>query len=78
MPPRPPSLGPVQHRLPVRVHADIRDVLKIQELAGIWQCKVEFELHWHDQRLQFQNLKDNNNLNILTEEERHDIWIPEV
>ena len=25
-----------------------------------------------------QNLKDNDNLNILTEEERQEIWIPEV
>ena len=53
-------------------------LISIKELDGIWQSKVQFEITWHDQRLFMQNLKDNDNLNILTEEERPEIWIPEV
>ena len=53
-------------------------LIEIKELEGIWQSKVAFELTWYDQRLFMQNLKDNDNLNILTDDERTEIWIPEV
>ena len=53
-------------------------MISIKELEGIWQSKVQFEMTWYDQRLFMQNLKDNDNLNILTEAEREDIWIPEI
>lgn len=65
-------------RLAVDVRAEILSVLGIAELAGSWQTKLQLQLSWRDERLQFQNLKQNNNLNLLTSEERGDIWIPEV
>jgi len=68
----------ISKKLPVFVSAVVYALIDIKELEGIWQCKVEFELTWYDQRLFMQNLKDNDNLNILTEDERPEIWIPEV
>ena len=60
------------------VSATVLALISIKELEGIWQSKVVFETTWYDQRLFMQNLKDNDNLNILTEDERPEIWIPEI
>ena len=54
------------------------NVLEIKELEGYWQVKVSFSLSWYDKRLEYQNLKDNIDLNILADEERELIWFPEV
>ena len=48
------------------------------ELEGMWQIKVTFEVTWVDQRLELQNLKHNNNLNILAREERDSVWFPDI
>ena len=48
----------------------------MQELSGSWRPKVLFRMLWNDDRLEYQNLKDDDNLNILTEEERDEIWLP--
>ena len=63
---------------PVKVNATILDVLEVKELEGIWQNKVTFEMTWVDPRLQMQNLKENDNLNILAREERDSIWFPKI
>ena len=61
---------------PVKVNATISDVLEMRELEGVWQTKVTFEVTWIDQRLKLQNLKHNDNLNILAREERDSVWFP--
>ena len=48
------------------------------ELEGIWQNKVTFEVTWVDPRLELQNLKHNDNLNILAREERDSVWFPNI
>ena len=45
-------------------------------MEGIWQTKVTFEVTWVDPRLELQNLKHNDNLNILAHEERDSVWFP--
>ena len=50
----------------------------MKELEGLWQTKVVFELFWFDQRLLMQNLKLDDGLNILADEERKLIWFPEI
>ena len=63
---------------PVKVNATISDVLKMGVLEGIWQNKVTFEVTWVDPRLELQNLKHNDNLNILAREERDSVWFPNI
>ena len=65
-------------KLPVLISADIQNVLELKELEGFWQTKVVFEMLWFDQRLWMQNLKHDDNLNILADEERQLIWFPEI
>ena len=60
------------------MNATISDVLEMGELEGIWQTKVTFDVTWHDPRLKLQNLKHNDNLNILAREERDSIWFPDI
>ena len=60
------------------INATVKGLIAINELEGIWQSKVSFEVTWFDQRLFMQNLKNNDNLNILKDEERKELWIPEI
>ena len=64
--------------LSVNITAKVNNVLEIKELEGFWQSKVTFELQWLDSRLEMQNLKDNENFNLLADEERNSIWFPEI
>ena len=57
-------------RLPVLVSVDISNILELKQLEGLWQLKFNIELLWYDQRLYFQNLKEDYKLNILADEER--------
>ena len=64
--------------LPIFVSAEIQNVLELKELEGFWQTKVVFDLSWFDQRLFMQNLKHDDGLNILADEERQLIWFPKI
>ena len=69
MPPT-PSEETAGDRLPVLVSVDISNILELKQLEGLWQLKFNIELMWYDQRLYFQNLKEDYKLNILADEER--------
>ena len=60
------------------ISATIFNILEIKELDGIWQPKVIFDMIWSDSRLKIQSLKEDVQLNVLTNEEREDIWVPIV
>ena len=64
--------------MPVNVTATIMNVLEVKELEGLWQVKVTFDVSWLDTRLELQNLKENDNFNVLADEERNGIWFPEI
>ena len=64
--------------LPVLISANIQNVLELKELEGYWQTKVIFTLLWFDQLLLMQNLKHDEGLNLLADEERQTIWFPEI
>ena len=62
----------------VVISATILNILELKELEGIWQPKVILQMEWFDSRLSMQNLKDDIQLNVLANEERHDPWLPIV
>ena len=39
---------------------------------------MTFDVTWFDPRLKLQNLKHNDNLNILAREERDSVWFPDI
>ena len=65
-------------KIPVNISLDILKILDINEVEGIF--KVSFQLHstWFDSRLVYANLKQDSDLNTLTEQEKEDIWTPNV
>ena len=65
-------------KIPVNISIDIMKILEINEVEGAF--KVSFQLHssWVDERLIYVNLKEDSNLNTLTEKEKEDIWTPNI
>ena len=53
-------------------------ILNVQEVNSLFTTKLKLELSWSDNRLKFLNLKDDENLNILTDKHKLDIWIPKL
>ena len=47
-------------------------------MNGYWKCKVKFELSWFENRLAFQNLKQNMMDNAFSQKEREVLWYPPV
>ena len=64
--------------IPVNISIDIMKILDIDEVEGVFE--VSFQLHstWVDERLIYTNLKNNSNLNSLTENEKQSIWTPDI
>ena len=66
--------------VPVPVHISI-NLLKIVSMEEV-QHKIDFQfgitLEWKENRVIYQNLKDETSLNALTQEEIEEIWLPYV
>ena len=62
----------------VNVSIDIRSVLDIQEVKMVLKLLFILDLSWFDNRLQFYNLKDDDNMNTLTYEDQEKVWTPTV
>ncbi len=76
VPPPPPVQS--SYLSPINISVDILSVLGIYEVRGLVRLQLQLDLSWFDERLTMFNLKDSNNLNTLTLEERRKIWIPQV
>lgn len=65
-------------KIPVNISLDILKIMDINEVFGIFE--VSFQLHatWFDPRLVYVNLKQDPDLNTLTEQEKADIWTPNI
>ena len=65
-------------KVPINVTIDILKILDINEVEGTFE--VSFELHssWVDDRLTYANLKQDSDLNTLTEQEKEDLWTPNI
>ena len=64
--------------LPVNVSIDVLSIIDIAEVESRITLQFRMALTWTDTRLTMLNLKEDVNLNTLTEEFRNKIWIPEV
>ena len=62
----------------VFVSVDLENILKIDEIEGIFEVKFTLYSKWIDSRLTFQNLKKNPNLNVLQIERQMGIWTPTI
>ena len=73
----PPPLSPGK-RLEVILSLDVQNILDIQEVQKILALKFNMEANWKDSRLQFYNLKEDEELNTLMFSEKQQIWVPTI
>ena len=64
--------------LPVEVSSQVWAILKIQEVDQITKIQFELSLKWFDARLQYYNLKNYENMNALTYNEKQKLWVPSI
>ena len=64
--------------LPIHVLVDLLSILDIDEVGGNIKLQFEMKLTWQDSRLTMLNLKDDFDLNTLTDAQRREIWIPQL
>ena len=65
-------------KMPINVSLDILKILEINEVEGIFHVSFRLHVTWFDFRLIYANLKNDEDLNTLTEQEKADIWTPNV
>ena len=66
------------NKFPVNITIDIMSVLDIQEVGSVLKLLFILDLTWFDNRLQFYNLKADESMNSLTQEDQQIIWTPTV
>ena len=76
--PPPPPDSANSSTLPIHVQVSLLSILDIQEVDSIIVLQFKLELSWLDDRLIMMNLKNDENLNTLTDELRGKIWIPQL
>ena len=62
----------------VNISTTLMNVLKISEVDHIIELKFAISLQWHENRAKYQNLKENEALNMLSDNELAAIWIPYI
>ena len=62
----------------VTLSMNIQNILDIQEVQQRLALKFDLEEKWLDSRLQFYNLKKDQEMNTLVFEEKNMIWIPRI
>ena len=65
-------------RLEVTLNVDVQNILNIIEVKNILSLKFRLEQTWRDSRLQYYNLKTDQELNSLIYLERQQIWVPTI
>ena len=76
--PPPPLVDSEVSTLPINVSIDLLSILDINEVESYIKLQFGLRLTWQDGRLTMLNLKDEFNLNTLTNTIKNEIWIPEV
>ena len=73
----PPAL-PGMEEIKMKTSVDVMDIQEINEVAGLFTTKYVFIREWFDQRLTFQNLKPDSNMNRLSPKDQETLWYPWV
>ena len=58
----------------INLEVNIMDIIKIEELEGIFEVKISLVSTWFDKRLTYQNLQDNEDINII--DNSNSTWYP--
>ncbi|XP_023338843.1 uncharacterized protein LOC111709412 [Eurytemora carolleeae] len=75
---KPPEAAPGEKTVTVSVSVNVFEILKVDEVGGIFETQHEIQLSWRDSRLSFYNLKQESFMNKLVSQEKNSIWVPSV
>ena len=64
--------------LQVEVSGQVWAILKIQEVQQLVKLQFQLSLKWYDARLQYYNLKVDENMNSLVYKEKQKLWVPSI
>ena len=67
-----------KHRYPVKVSLNLQKVIAIKEVDYSISFKFKIILKWYENRVTYQNLKNDSTTNLLTQEEVKMLWLPLV
>ena len=73
----PPTLGS-QASLSIDVTFVMDTVLKVDEIDEIFYISYNMMVQWYDSRLSYNNLKREEDLNVLTPSQHQSIWTPQL
>ena len=62
----------------INISINISKITEIKEVDMKFSAKLKLSIKWFDRRLTWMNLMDNRGLNILTDSEINNIWVPEL
>ena len=62
----------------IEVSVNLLKILKIDDVESTFSCQINLLLSWFDERLNFNNLKEDPNYNTLSDEERNNNWTPKI
>ena len=62
----------------INVSTSIETVINIEETNHIIELKFQITLDWLEPRAVYNNLKNNDALNVLNKQEQTNLWIPYI
>ena len=76
-----PPISEIYDRIipvPVNISITLMKVVEIEETDHSIHLQYEISLHWRENRVKYQNLKDKSSLNALTRPDIEMLWLPLV
>ena len=67
----------IKTSIQVSVSVDILAITDIKETSMNWGCKLQLNMTWVDDRLRWKDLRENSNLNVITNlesQEQEQVW----
>ena len=65
---------------PVRVSVGLllEDISSINEERNLIEVKLSTTISWNESRVLYHNLKDEQSKNVLTDQEKRELWVPKL
>ena len=75
---QPPPLNESETQMPLEANVTIESILDLDEVNSLMKLQLKMDISWIDPRLEFVNLKEDANMNLLNLEQKRNLWLPEM
>ena len=65
-------------KIPIHIEMHISSVLELNEINSWMKLQLKLQMKWIDPRLKFANLKEGEQRNILSPEQKQKLWVPSL